>query len=204
MVGALAVPELHNVAEDADHQVVVFLFFIDLVLDDPHQPLLLGVQGQGVLDPAADDIGIEGPVDKVGGPQIVGAGHKGVVLGGGEHNDGDLVDPVEPLHGLQNLKAVHLRHGDVQQHQVHMGVLLQQQDRLAAILRLDKVVVLPQNVHEQGAVHLGVVHNQDGLFFSHKAAPLWMGQRLLPSSPAGRRARAGWEPIKFKQNCILP
>ena len=44
MLCALAVAELDNMTEDADHDMAVFLVPIDLVGDNVHQPLLVGVE----------------------------------------------------------------------------------------------------------------------------------------------------------------
>ena len=52
MSAALAVAELHHMAQDADHQHAVVLFFVHLIGDKAGEPLLLGVQHEDILHPA--------------------------------------------------------------------------------------------------------------------------------------------------------
>lgn len=64
------------------------------------------------------------------------------------------------VHLAQHRKAVHDRHDDVQQDQRNAGVvLLQHGQAFPAVRRLQNVVVAAQDLRQNGAVHLGVVHN---------------------------------------------
>ena len=164
VLAALAVAELDDVAEDVDHQGVLPLFFIDLVGDHAHQLFLLGVEQGGVDHPAVDQQGVEGAGDEVGDAQVVGPLDMGGRGLGGDHDDRDILNPVVPVHDGQHLKAVHLRHDDVQQKQVDLHVvLLNRAYRLQAVFGFQDLVFLPQHVRQDGAVHLRIVRNQDSL-----------------------------------------
>ena len=178
VLGALAVAELDDVAEDADHDIVVPLVAVDLVGDHAHQPLLVGVERERVLDAALDDERVEGTADVVGNAETVAALDGLVVVGGGDHDDRDLVDPAELVHVLEHGKAVHLRHIDVEQHQVDVHILPEHAQRLRAVLCFCIFVSLAQNGLEYFSVHLRVVNDQD--FLSVHSRSTAAGSRSLP------------------------
>ena len=68
MLSALVVAEFHHAAEDLDHQIVAFLFFIDLRGNQIHQPLLVGVEPERVFYSVAHDKGVKGSADKIRDP----------------------------------------------------------------------------------------------------------------------------------------
>jgi len=178
VLGALAVAELDDVAEDADHDIVVPLVAVDLVGDHAHQPLLVGVERERVLDAALDDERVEGTADVVGNAETVAALDGLVVVGGGDHDDRDLVDPAELVHVLEHGEAVHLRHIDVEQHQVDVHILPGHAQRLRAVLCFCIFVSLAQNGLEYFSVHLRVVNDQD--FLSVHSRSTAAGSRSLP------------------------
>ena len=163
MLSALAVAELDDVAEDADHDIIVPLVAVDLVGDHAHQPLLVGVERERVLDAALNDERVEGTADVVGNAETVAAPDGLAVVVGGDHDDRDLVDPAELVHVLEHGKAVHLRHIDVEQHQVDVQILPEHPERLRAVHCLDISVSLAQDGLEHFSVHLRVVNDQDFL-----------------------------------------
>ena len=170
MVAALMVAELHHMAENSHHQVAVFLFFPDLVGHQMHQPLLVGIELQGIFHAAAHNKGVEGAADIVRNAHGVCLLNGLTSLIGGDHDDRDLVDPPEAVHLLQHLKAVHLQHIDVQQHQIHRQLLFHQPDSLPPILSLNIVILLPQDLHQHHAIQFRIVNDQDRLSF-HTAIP---------------------------------
>jgi len=40
MKSALAIPEFHDMAQDTDHHLIVFLFFVNLLGDERHETAL--------------------------------------------------------------------------------------------------------------------------------------------------------------------
>ena len=163
VLSALAVAELDDVAEDADHDIIIPLIAVDLVGDHAHQPLLVGVERERVLDAALNDERVEGTADVVGNAETVAAPDGLAVVVGGDHDDRDLVDPAELVHALEHGKAVHLRHIDVEQHQVDVQILPEHPERLRAVHCLDILVSLAQDGLEHFSVHLRVVNDQDFL-----------------------------------------
>ena len=170
MVAALTVAELHHMTENSHHQVAVFLFFPDLVGNQIHQPLLVGIELQGIFHAVAHDKGVEGAADIVRNAHGVCLLNGLTGLIGRDHDDRDLVDPPEAVHLLQHLKAVHLRHIDVQQHQIHRQLLFHQPDSLPPILSLNIAILLPQDLHQHHAIQFRIVNDQDRLSF-HTAIP---------------------------------
>jgi metal-dependent HD superfamily phosphatase/phosphodiesterase len=72
------------------------------------------------------------------------------------------------LHHGQHFKAVHLGHHDIEQQQVDILVRLHGRHSLQAVLRLQNVITVAQHLCQYGAVHGGIVRNQDSLFrFTH-------------------------------------
>ena len=72
MQPAFTVAELHHMAQDADHQHAVVLFFVHLIGNKAGEPLLLGVQHEDILHPAQDHNPLEGAADIVCHTQIIG------------------------------------------------------------------------------------------------------------------------------------
>ena len=114
MQAALLIAELHNVAEDGDHQIVDSLLLVNLLVYHCGEPALLGVEHDGVDDTAADHHHIERPADVVGNAHVVGPLDKGVGALGGDHDDGHAVDPVIFVHGGQHAESVHVGHHNIQ------------------------------------------------------------------------------------------
>ena len=130
---AFMVAKLHHVAENFNHQVVILLFLVNLVGYQFHQPLLIGIKVQRILHPAADNECIEGSADIICNAQGVCLLHKAAGVLGRNHDNRNLVYPMEPVHLFQNLKSVHFRHIDVQQHQVHHQILFKQTNSLPTV-----------------------------------------------------------------------
>ena len=168
MQAALAVAEFHDMAQDVDHRGVAFFFFVDLLGHQPDQPLLLGINYQGVDNAAADHGGVKRAADVVACAEVVGALHKAGRILGRDHDDGNIIDPVTFLHHGQHFKAVHLGHHDIEQQQVDTLVRLHGRHSLQAVLRLQNVIAVAQHFCQYRAVHGGIVRNQDPLFcFTH-------------------------------------
>ena len=180
MQAALAVAELDDMTEDADHDMAVLLVLIDLVGDHAHQPLLVGVEPERVFDAALDDVRVERTADVVGNAETVAALNGLAVVGGGDHDDRNLVDPAELVHVLEHGEAVHLRHIDVEQHQIDVHILLEHPERLRAVHCLCVFVSLAQDGLEHFSVHLRVVNDQD--FLSVHSRSTAAGSRSLPLS----------------------
>ena len=167
MQPAFAVAELHHMAQDADHQHAVVLFFVHLIGDKAGEPLLLGVQHQDVLHPAQDHDPLEGAADIVCHTQIVGALDVGSILCRRDDDDRDLVQPCVVLHHPQHVKAIHARHHQVQQQQGDIRALPHQLHRCCAVLGLQIVIAIAQYLLEQGTVDLGIIRDQNLRFLVH-------------------------------------
>ena len=178
---AFAVAELHHMAQDADHQHIVMLFFVHLIGDKAGEPLLLGIQHQDVLYPAQHHDPFKGAADIVRYAQIVGTLDVGSILCRRDDDDRDLVQPCMVLHHPQHVKAVHARHHQIQQQQGDIRALPHQLHRRCAVLGFQIVIAIAQYLLEQGTVDLGVIRDQDLRFFVHG--------HVSPSAAAPLRAR---------------
>ena len=155
MKPALAVAELHDVAEYVDHQAAAVLFLIDLLGHHGGQLLLLGVEQDGVHHPVPDDERVEGPGDEIGDAQLEGPLDVAGPPLRRDHNHRDVLDPVIFIHHVQHAEAVHLRHDDIQQHKGDLRtMLLQHGHALQAVFRLQDVELVSQHIRQDGAVHL--------------------------------------------------
>ena len=152
---ALLIAELHNVAENGNHQVVDLLLLVDLLVHHGGQPALLGVEHDGVNHTAADHHHVEGAADVVGYSHVIGPLDESVGALRRDHDNGHAVDPVVFIHGGQHAEAVQIGHYNVQQDQGNLLLpLLEDGHRLQSVLRLDDIVGLLQHGAEDGAVHL--------------------------------------------------
>ena len=71
------------------------------------------------------------------------------------------------VHHGQHFKAVHLGHHNIEQKQVDVRRGLQNGHSLSAVFRLQNLIPVTQHLRQDGAVHRGVVRNQDFLFITH-------------------------------------
>ena len=138
---------------------------------------MLGVEQNGVHHPAVDDQRVEGAGDEVRDPQLIGPLDVAGAALGGDHNDGNIVDPAVLVHGVQHAEAVHLRHHQVQQHQRELRPhFLEGGHRFQAVFCLYNVIFLSQHIGEDCPVQLGVVYNQNfffsGLFHTRRITSL--------------------------------
>ena len=178
MLCALAVAELDDMTEDADHDMAVLLVLIDLVGDHAHQPLLVGVERERVFDAALHDEGVERTADIVGNAKAVTALDNRTVLGGGDHDDWQLLDPAELIQALEHAEAVDFRHIDIQQQQVDIHILLEHEDGLRTVLCLRVVIFLAEDCLEHFSVEFRVVNNQN--FLSVHSRSTAAGSLSLP------------------------
>ncbi len=149
--------------EDADHDMAVLLVLIDLVGAHAHQPLLVGGERERVFDAALHDEGVERTADIVGNAEAVTALDNRTVLGGGDHDDWQLLDPAELIQALEHAEAVDFRHIDIQQQQVDIHILLEHEDGLRTVLCLRVVIFLAEDCLEHFSVEFPVVNNQNFL-----------------------------------------
>ena len=155
MQAALLVAELHNVAEDGDHQVIDLFLLVYLLVHHHRQAALLGVEHDGVHHTAAHHHHIKGAADVIGNAQVVGPLDKVPGALRRDHDDRHAVDPVIFIHGGQHAEAVHVWHDDIQQHQGYLLLhLLEDAHRLESVLRLNNIIGLLQHGAQDGAVHL--------------------------------------------------
>ena len=186
MKPAFAVAELHHMAQDADHQHAVVLFFVHLISDKAGEPLLLSVQHEDILHPAQDHDALKRAADVVRYAQIVGALNVGGVLCRRNDDDRDLVQPCVVLHHPQHVKAVHARHHQIQQQQGDIRALPHQLHCRCAVLGFQIVIAIAQYLLEQGTVDLGIIRDQDLRFLVHgHVSPF----AVHPSAPALFRVR---------------
>ena len=185
MKPAFTVAELHHMAQNADHQHAVMLFFVHLIGNKAGEPLLLGVQHEDILHPAQDHDPLEGAADIVCHTQIIGTLNVGGILCRRDDDDRDLVQPCMILHHPQHVKAIHARHHQVQQQQGDIRALPHQFHCRCAILRLQIVIAIAQYLLEQGTVDLGIIRDQDLRFLVHGHVSPFAAH---PSAPALFRA----------------
>ena len=185
MKPAFAVAELHHMAQDADHQHAVVLFFVHLIGNKAGEPLLLGVQHEDILHPAQHHDPLERTADIIRYTQIVGALYVGSILCRRDDDDRDLVQPCVVLHHPQHVKAVHARHHQIQQKQGDIRALPHQFHCRCAVLCFQIVIAIAQYLLEQGTVDLGIIRDQDLRFLVHgHVSPF----AVHPSAPALFRA----------------
>ena len=106
-----------------------------------HQLLLPGVEQERVAHAALDDGQVEGAVDVVHRAEVVSLLDNAHVLLGGDDDDRNFVVYPPLLQDVQHAEAVELRHADIQQHQIDVGILGQLLQRLQAVARKQIVVI---------------------------------------------------------------
>ena len=163
VMDALAVVDLHDLAEDADHHLVVLLPVIELLGHQRTETALTGVEPGDIGDAAVDDAGIEGAADVVRSTQLVGAadGLGGILAG--DHHDGDVLEPALGGHPGEDIEAVHVGHHDVQQHDGNIRAPgVQKLEALGAVGGFQDLEIVAEDLREDVTVHGGVVHDEDG------------------------------------------
>ena len=161
MSAAFAAARLQRVAQDGHHSIAVAFLPQKALGHYVHQPVLFGVQQDGIDDAPADDAGGEGTTDVIRGPQ-----RKGVVNGGGagfgrDHYDRDFLQPAMGAHFFQHRKTIHFWHDDIQKQRGDLPVIdLQSGNGLPPIGCLDDLVILIQYIGKDRSVHFGIIGDQ--------------------------------------------
>ena len=151
---ALMRAKLDNMVQNTDHQIVVFLFFVNLVGHELHQSFLIRVQLQRILNAPTDNKGVKRSLNIVRNAHAVCPldGFAGILRR--DHDDGNFVHPLRPVQLLQHLKSVHFGHMDIQQNQINHQVFLQQMDGLPPILRFNILIMRSQYLRQHHSIHL--------------------------------------------------
>ena len=161
MQPALAVAELDHLAQNAHQHGGVLLPLTDLLRQQSDQPPLFCVQFNGIEHPAVDHAGVERAGDVIRNAHFVGTADGGFAVLAGDHDNGQVLNGVVAVHEVQHLEAVHLGHHEIQQHQGDIPhVLMQLFKALLAVGSFQNAVVPPQDLRKDGAVHLGIVHDE--------------------------------------------
>ena len=159
---ALAIAELHQLAQHPHQHGGVPLPCADLFGQQADQPPLLGIELDGIEHPAIDDAGVERAGHVVRNAHLIGAADGSLAVLAGDHDDRQILDGVVAVHEVQHLKPVHLGHHEVQQHQRDIThVLLHLFQALFSVCRFEDAVIPAQDLRQDGAVHLGIVHDED-------------------------------------------
>ena len=159
---ALAVAELHQLAQHPHQHGGVPLPRADLFGQQADQPPLLGIELDGVEHPAVDDAGVERAGHVIRNTHLIGAADGGLAVLAGDHDNRQILDGVVAVHEVQHLKPVHLGHHKVQQHQRDIAhVLLHLFQAFLAVRSFEDAVIPAQDLRQDGAVHLGIVHDED-------------------------------------------
>ena len=214
---ALAVAELHNMAQHIHHQRILPLVLVDLLHQLLGKLLLLAAQKDRIDYAPLHHHFVERPADKIRAAKLIRALNVRAVAFGRDHNHRHVVDPALGVHLLQHAEAVHLRHHDIQKHQRKLAlVLLQHRNGLDAVLRLDDLVIFRQHHGKDRAVHLRVVHNQDLLaaftLFHIRSPHFPYGSTVFlqnarkcpqkaPAAPRALPARAGYMQNNYTIRC---
>ena len=114
----LVIARLDDIAEDIDHLGIDLLAYVDLMLDQTDEMSLIGIDQQCIFHSALHDHGVKRAADIVRDAELICSGYGLCSVVGRDDDDGDLVCPAALMHDAQHLKAVHLRHIEIQQHKV--------------------------------------------------------------------------------------
>ena len=180
MLAAFAVQELNDRGQGIDDGAVQLLQLSGL---SPQlfclglQGLLLGLyqaaqlapgveQLHDIADSFADQLRHKGLVDHVHGAQFVGFAQRDLVFFRCDEKHRDFVQKALSFELLQYCKAIHFRHHKIQQNRLHLvaaGCQLLQS--LAAVFRLQDLVVLFKGHSQQRPVQLHVIRDENPAVF---------------------------------------
>ena len=158
-----------GIAQNRYHNLVAFFSAEKPIRNHVHQLMLFGMQQDCVDDAAANDAGYKGTADVVRCTQFKCTVDVGIAGFRGNHDGGDILNPMSAVHFLQNLKSVHLRHHNIQQQCGNLrAIALQRNDDFLPICCFNHFKFLIQYICKNCAVHFRIVCNQQ-FSSSHKA-----------------------------------
>ena len=169
MLPGFAAAELDDGAQGVDDEFVDPVELLRLLVEGFHlfehqrlQIALVEVQLDGVGDAALDDIRIERLVDDVRHPEFVPLEQSVVGVLGRDQDHRDAFPPLTKRHVPEHLEPVHDRHDHVQQHDEHLFMIrLQQFQSLKAVLRLQNLVGIVEQLGEDRPVQLDIVNDEN-------------------------------------------
>ena len=122
MFAAFAVTKSQYITQYSDHNTTIFFFFINLIYNHTDQTLLIRIKFQGILNPFLYNNRIKRTCDIICNSHFICFTHSINRSFGRNHNNRSFINPMELVHPFQNFKAVHLRHINIQQHQVDFRI----------------------------------------------------------------------------------
>ena len=162
MLPAFSVFETYDFGKDADDDVVISLFFPDLARHQAQKTALLGIQFCDIFRALADDVHVKGAGDIVGRAHVIGFLNEGRGVFGGDHHDGDVIEPVFLLHDGEYIEAPELRHDDVEKYEGDLcAVLIEEIQALFTVCGFEDLVMIAQHFFQEIPVHLRIIDDED-------------------------------------------
>ncbi len=162
---AFTVSELHDMAEDIDHQIGAFFLFVYLIGNKTNQLFLISVKHNGVNNAAAHGKRVKRTFYVVGNSVIISAFDISRRAFDGDHYNGDIIDPALFVHDLQNFKTVHFGHDHIKHYKRNLKMsFFQYSHSFHAVFSLNDLIVVLKDIRQHTAVHFGIVNDQNFLF----------------------------------------
>ena len=155
----LEVARFDDVAQDVDDGAVRLLALVDLLFGEVDEVLLARVERERVAHAPLRDRQVERAADVVRHAEVVGLLDERLVVLGRDDDDGDLLQPVAPLHHLEHAKAVEAGHVDVEQQKIDVEFGVQPFERLHAVVGIEILVAVAENFGEDLLIHLRIVRD---------------------------------------------
>ena len=114
-----------------------------------------------VLLTTAHDTGVKRAIDIVRGAQLVRAQNHIVGIFARDHDDRQIVNNRSARQIGQHLKAAHVRHDNVQQHERQLiAIAVDHIERRTTVISLEDAILVLEHLVENGSVHLGVIDDK--------------------------------------------
>ena len=160
MQSAFSVSKLHNMAQNINHQAALFLFFQNLVSNQPHKPFLLRIEQYSInYTPVYNQI-VKRAADIVCNAcfictlQITGRTFRR------NNNNRNIINPMILIHHCQHFEPVHLRHNNIQQQKGNLRPhLLKLCHRLFSVFRFQDLILIFKHIQQNRTIHLRIICN---------------------------------------------
>ena len=143
---ALAIHIADRIAQDIYHHPPDLFFVTALFRKKRQHASLFQIQSYGVPDSSFHNLGIKRTADIIRNTEIKGAAYVRVRVVCRNHYNGDIIQPMLPIHFVKHIKSVHSGHNNIQQHNGDLrSVPFQELQSFFAAVRFQNIEALAEN-----------------------------------------------------------
>ena len=145
VISALTVAGSQYITQNPDHDVIIFFFFVNLIINNINQMLLIRIKSQCILNSFLYNHRIKWSCDIICDSHLICFTHRINRFFRRNHDYRSFFQTLTSFHYCQNFKTIHLWHINIQKHQINFQIISYHLDCLISILCLQIIIIFSEN-----------------------------------------------------------